>query len=125
MNVEWFTNEKEKIATIYETNITFNTVAATYFKNAYSTLIGYDLEEQCLLIKPISKDEVAIRNLSEDDLHPISIKPSYGRINGKSIIKKLTCFYPIDFSISKSHRFLCEWINSENLLKIYLEREVK
>ena len=86
MNVEWFTNEKEKIATIYETNITFNTVAATYFKNAYSTLIGYDLEEQCLLIKPISKDEVAIRNLSEDDLHPISIKPSYGRINGKSII---------------------------------------
>lgn len=125
MNVEWFTKEKEKIATIYETNITFNTVAATYFKNAYSTLIGYDLEERCLLIKPISKDEVAIRNLSDDDLHPMSIKPSYGRINGKSIIKKLLCFYPIDFSISKSHRFLCEWISSENLLKIYLEREVK
>ena len=45
MNVEWFTNEKDKIATIYETNITFNTVAANYFKNAYSTLIGFDIEE--------------------------------------------------------------------------------
>ena len=125
MNVEWFTNEKEKVATIYETNITFNTVAANYFKNAYSTQIGFDIEEKCLLIKPISKDEINMRNLSEDDLHPMSIKPSYGRINGKSIIKKLCFYYPIDFSELKSHRYLCEWIHSENLLKIDLKREVK
>lgn len=125
MNVEWFTNEKEKIATIYETNITFNTVAANYFKNAYSTLIGFDMEERCLLIKPISKEEAVVRNLSEDDLHPMSIKPSYGRINGKSIIKKLCYYYPIDFSETKSHRYMCEWNNSESLLKIDLKREVK
>ena len=125
MNVEWFTNEKEKVATIYETNITFNTVAANYFKNAYSTIIGFDIEEQCLLIKPVSKEEINMRNLSEDDLHPMSIKPSYGRINGKSIIKKLCYYYPIDFSETKSHRYVCEWINSENLLKINLKREVK
>lgn len=125
MNVEWFTNEKEKVATIYETNITFNTVAAHYFKNAYSTLVGFDLENNYLLIKPISKDEARIRNLSEDDLHSMSIKPSYGRINGKNIIKKLCCYFPIDFSISKAHRYLCEWSHDENLLKIDLKREVK
>jgi len=124
MNVEWFTNEKEKVATIYETNITFNTVAAHYFKDAFSTLIGFDTEEKCLLIKPISKEEANIRNLTREDLHPMSIKPSYGRINGKSIIKKLCLYFPIDFSVSKSHRYLCEWSSEENLLKIDLMREV-
>ena len=125
MNVEWFTNEKDKIATIYETNITFNTVAANYFKNAYSTLIGFDIEENCLLIKPVSKEEVNIRNLSTDSLHSMSIKPSYGRINGKSLIKKLCCYFPIDFTELKAHRYLCEWNPTENLLKINLKREVK
>lgn len=124
MKVEWFTKEKEKVATIYETNITFNTVAAHYFKDAYSTLIGFDLEENCLLIKPISKEEANIRNLSSDDLHPMSIKPSYGRINGKSIIKKLCYYFPIDFSVIKSHRYMCEWNSEESLLKINLMREV-
>lgn len=125
MNVEWFTNEKEKIATIYETNITFNTVAANYFKNTYSTLIGFDLEENCLLVKPISKEEASIRNLSDDSLHAMSIKPSYGRINGKGLIKKLCYYFPIDFELSKAHRYMCEWNSTENLLKIYLKREVK
>lgn len=125
MNVEWFTNEKEKIATIYETNITFNTVAANHFLDVYATIIGFDTEENTLLVKPISKEEATTRNLSAMDIHPISIKPSYGRINGKNIIKKLCRYYPIDFSSSKSHRYICEWNNNENLLKVFLTREVK
>ncbi len=125
MNIEWFTNEKDKIATIYETNITFNTVAASYFKNSYSTLIGYNVDENCLLIKPISKEEANNRNLSDDDLHPMSIKPSYGRINGKNIVKKLCYYFPIDFTSQKSHRYACEWNHEEKLLKIDLKREVK
>lgn len=125
MNVEWFTNEKEKIATIYETNITFNTVAANYFKSAYSTIVGFNIEETRLLIKPVTKEEVNIRNLSEDSLHPMSIKPSYGRINGKSLIKKLCYYFPIDFTEQKAHRYFCEWNPTENLLEIDLKREVK
>ena len=124
MKIEWFTNEKEKIATIYETNITFNTVAARYFENAYSTIIGFDLEEKCLLIKPVSKEEVNIRNLSLDDLHTMSIKKSYGRINGKGIIKKLCYYFPIDFSVSNAHKYVCEWNYEEKLLKIDLNKEV-
>ena len=124
MNVEWFTNEKEMIATIYETNITFNTVAANHFKDSYSTLVGFDVENKVLLIKPISKDEARTRNLSDDEMHTMSIKPSYGRINGKVIIKKLCLYYPLDFTISKSHRYMCEWCRDDNLLKIHLLREV-
>ena len=125
MNVEWFTNEKDKIATIYETNITFNTVAANHFIDVYSTIIGFDTENNTLLIKPITKEEARTRNLSDMELHSVSIKPSYGRINGKSIIQKLCRYYPIDFSNVKSHRYFCEWSNNENLLKIFLTREVK
>ena len=62
MSINWFTNDKQKIATIYETNITLNTAAATYFKNAYSTLIGFDSSKNTLLIKPISKEEATIKN---------------------------------------------------------------
>lgn len=125
MSVEWFTNEKEKYATIYESSITLNTVAANYFKNTYSTIIGFDKENNNLLIKPISKEEVDVRNISSDDLHSISIKPSFGRITGKNIIKKLILYFPIDFKNSKSHKYICEWSNEEKLLKILLEREIK
>lgn len=125
MNVEWFSNDKEKIATINDNNITLNTVASNYFKDVYSTLIGYDLEDKVLLIKPISKDEVMTRNISSSELHPVSIKPSYGRINGKGIIKKLCSYYPIDFNLKKAHRYICDWSNEEKLLKIYLTKEVK
>lgn len=125
MSVEWFTNEKEKYATIYESSITLNTVATNYFKNAYSTVIGFDKENNNLLIKPISKAEVDVRNISSDDLHSISIKPSFGRITGKNIIKKLILYFPIDFKNSKSHKYICEWSNEEKLLKILLEREIK
>ena len=124
MNVEWFTNEKEMVATIYETNITFNTVATNYFKDSYSTLVGFDIENKILLIKPITKDEATIRNLSNDEMHTMSIKPSYGRINGKNIIKKLCQYFPIDFTINKSHRYTCEWNREENLLKVHLLMEV-
>lgn len=125
MNVEWFSNDKQKIATINDNNITLNTVAANYFKDIYSTLIGFDIESNILLIKPITKDEVTTRNILPSDLHTISIKPSYGRINGKSIIKKLCTYFPIDFSVKKAYRYICEWSNEEKLLKIYLTKEVK
>lgn len=125
MNVEWFTKSKELIATIYDNNITFNTVATNYFKDTYSTIIGYNLDEKILLIKPISKEEADTRNLSNEDLHPMSIKPSYGRISGKNLIKKLTNYYPLDFVNNKSYRYMCEWCHEEKLLKIYLTKEVK
>lgn len=124
MSINWFTNDKQKIATIYETNITLNTAAATYFKNAYSTLIGFDSSKNTLLIKPISKEEATIKNYSSDELHAISIKPSYGRINGKAIVTKLKLFFPLDFSTFKAHKFTAEWSIEENLLKIFLEKEV-
>lgn len=124
MNIQWFSRNLPGMITIYETNITLNTVACSYFENTYSTLIGFDHESKTLIIKSITKSEVDEGSFKEQDLHPISIKPSYGRINGKGIINNLCRAFPLDFVSKKMHKFPCEWDDTKKFLKVYLEREV-
>ena len=60
-----------------------------------------DLErEKADLSAQISKEELSMGLYQDLDIHSISIKPSYGRITGKNIIKKLTELYPINFKES-------------------------
>lgn len=125
MDIQWFSKNLQGIASIYETNITLNTVAASYFENSYSTRIGFDKSSNTLIIKSITKSEAEESGYKESDLHPISIKPSYGRINGKNIINNLCRLFPLDFNIKPIHKFYCEWDASKKYLKIYLDEEVK
>lgn len=124
MSIEWFTNSKNKYATIYDTNITLNTVAAENFKTCFATLVGFDIDTNTLLIKALSKEEASTGKYYDSDLHPISIKPSYGRINGKNIIKKLCNFFPLDFTGKQSYKFECDWSSSDKTLHIHLGEEV-
>ena len=123
MEIQWFSKNLDGVATIYETNITLNTVAAENFKNAYSTLIGFNQKENILLIKSLNKEE-AVNNYSENDLHPIAIKPSYGRISGKSLIRNICQVFPLDFSKKSSFKFRSEWDQANKYLKIYLKEEL-
>ena len=125
MEIQWFTRANHEVATIYETNITLNTVAANHFKSAYSTIIGYEEKRKLLIIKAIRKDDIAMGLFTEEETHPISIKPSYGRINGKNIIRSLVEKFPLDFSTRPNYKFPCEWDQEEKLLRIFLEQEVK
>lgn len=124
MEIQWFTRANHGVATIYDTNITLNTVAANHFKSAFATLIGFDEKRKTLIIKAIKKDELAMGLYSADETHPISIKPSYGRINGKNIIRNLIAKFPLDFSTHPFYKFPCEWDQEEKLLRIFLEMEV-
>src|SRR5690554_2754371 len=124
MDIQWFSTSMQGIATIYETNITLNTVATNNFKNFYTTLIGYDHDSDAVIIKGITKEEITLDLYKGLDTHPISIKPSYGRINGKKIIENIMAFHPLDFSVKKYYKFNCEWIQKDKLLKIYLSEEV-
>lgn len=121
MGIQWLSNSSRGSVTIYETNITLNTVASMNFKNAYTTVIGFDESDYTLLIKPLSKEEASSGTYLPDNLHPISIKPSYGRINGKSIVKSLCGLFPLDFSSGNLNKFSCEWIASKKHLKVYLK----
>ncbi len=122
MEIQWFSKNIYGLVTIYETNITLNTVAAGHFENTYSTLIGFNKKDNTLIIKSLNKEEA--QNYSENDLHPISIKPSYGRINGKNIIKNICSFFSLDFTTKNFHKFKCEWDASNKYLKVFFKEEI-
>ncbi len=124
MEVQWFSKQDKGIATIYETNLTLNTIASNHFKNVYTTLIGYEKKSNAIVIKAISKDEISMGLYKDVETHPVSIKPSYGRINGKGIIKSISLFYPLDFSKKVYYKFICEWDQKEKSLRIFLNEEV-
>ena len=90
MEIKWFSNSMDGFVTIYETNITLNKVAANNFINTYATLIGFNVEDTTLIIKSLSKEEAQNGFYKENDLHPISVKKTYGRVNGKNIIRNIS-----------------------------------
>lgn len=124
MSVEWFLNSKKLLVTIYETNITLNTVASENFKGAFTTIVGFDGENNTLLIKALTKDEASIGAYDKNDLHDISIKPSYGRISGKAIVSRLMQFYSMDFDKFPFHKFEAKWNKENNCLVVELDKEV-
>lgn len=125
MEIQWLTNSFKGIVTLYETNITLNTVAASNFENAYATMIGYSKKDNCLVIKHLNKEEATCGVYNKNDLHAISIKPSYGRINGKNIIRSIANFYPLDFSNKNMYKFNCTWDAASKSLIVNLNEEVK
>lgn len=124
MNIQWFSKDLQAVATIYETNITLNTIASNHFNNSYAVLVGYDKDDDAVAIKSVSKEEVNMGLYNKEDLIDISIKPSYGRINGKAIINNITDFHPMNFSNKPHYKFNCKWIEEQKMLKVYLKREV-
>lgn len=124
MDIQWFSKNTQGVATIYETNITLNTVACDFLKDAYATLIGYDKDNDILLIKSLNREESCMPKYNENDLHRVTIKSSYGRINGKGIIRNITQFFPLDFTRKNMFKFLCDWDASQRILKVYLKKEV-
>jgi hypothetical protein len=125
MDIKWLPKTTKGIVSIYENHITLNKVARDYFKDAYRTLVGYDKDNDILLIKALNKEEASLTKYSSNDLHTISIRPSYGRINGKGVIQSLMEFHPLDFSKRSLYKFQCQWEASQKMLKVYMQREVK
>lgn len=124
MDIQWFSKNLQGFVSIYETNITLNTVASSNFKTAFTTLIGYDKTKNILLIKALNKEEATMGKYTENDLHAISIKPTYGRINGKSIISNIQKYFPMDFMKKNLYKFPCDWDNSQKFLRVYFDKEV-
>ena len=124
MEITWFSNSMDGFVTIYETNITLNKVAANNFINTYATLIGFNGEDTTLIIKSLSKEEAQNGFYKENDLHPISVKKTYGRVNGKNIIRNISHHFPLDFSSKNSHKFKCEWDQLTHSLIIFLKEEI-
>lgn len=96
---EWVKgNVYTMVLTLYPSNITLNSSAASYFQDVRWTMIGIDKENCQLGIRPISKRELDLNLVSLDQLHKISVGKGYARISNKMIIDEISAMIdqPLD-----------------------------
>lgn len=113
------------VATLYETNITLNKVASTYFETAHKKLIllGLDLEGRRIAIKPLSKEDIELGIIPEEKRHRITLKPSYARVSNKKFMKEIADALGLNFEINTSHKFSARWSKEESALIVDLSKE--
>lgn len=117
MNIEWINKEKATNAvTIYNNNITLSKQATLLFENSYGVAIGFDVENNTLVIKKVTKDEILSKQIDKDDVYELTIKPSFGRINNKKLINELSKHLKLEFDKQISYKFSAKWNNALKML---------
>ncbi|MDP2424972.1 MAG: hypothetical protein U1C51_02915 [Candidatus Izemoplasmatales bacterium] len=115
----------DDLATLYESNITLNKSASSYFEHAYVVLLGLDKEKKLIAVKPVTKDELALGYIPEDQQHNITLKSSYSRICNKMFMKEIGELIKLSFANNVSYKFKCHWDKAQKSLIIDLnDREV-
>ena len=126
MKIDWiYRKDDGGMVTFYETNITLNKIASTYFVDAYAVLIGIDRASNRLIIKNINKEEALRGDLDKNSIHHVATKPSYGRINGKKVVSEISELAHFDFSCGKIHKYEARWNPGEKMLIVDLKEEEK
>ncbi len=110
----------DDIATLYEANITLNKSASSYFENAYVVLLGLDTNNKKIAIKPISKEEVSMGYIPEEQRHNITVKSSYSRICNKSFLVEVSELMGLKFGNNESYKYKEVWNEKENALIVDL-----
>ena len=117
MNIAWINKEKTSSAvTLYNNNITLSKQAASFFENSFGIAVGFDIENKVLVLKKVTKEEVLKKEIDEDDVYELTIKPSFGRINSKKLIVELSNYLDFDFSKQLSYKFSAKWNNGLKML---------
>ena len=125
MEIQWLEKKNKDTVTIYETNLTLNTIASNHFKDCIGAAVGYKAKEDKLIIKALESDDLKNEEFNEDAFHQITIKSSYGRINGTDLIKNLTGFHKLDFKTKSNHKFKGIWDSANKSLIIDLKEEIE
>ena len=87
MKIQWFEQEVNSSAvTIYDNNVTLSKQASNYLSDAYGIQVGFDVENQTLILKKVTKDDVNKQYVNPNQLYTLTIKQSFGRINSKKLI---------------------------------------
>jgi len=116
----------DELATLYEANITLNKSATSYFENAYNVLLGLDKEKKMIAVKPVTKEEISLGYIPEEQRHNITVKSSYSRICNKLFLKEVSQLTGLQFlEHHQSYKFKAYWDKKEEALIIDLnKREV-
>ncbi len=125
-NFTWASKKPlDDLVTLTDANITLNKSATGYFEHAYVVLLGLDEDQQLIAIKPVTKEEVNLGYIPEEQQHNITVKPSYSRVCNKLFLKEVSDLTNLDFSNKQAYKFKATWNKKENALIIDLKnREV-
>jgi len=122
----WINKDQgNKIATIYDTNITLNKPSSIYFIHAYAVMLGVDEETKKLAIKPLTKELYERGDIDKEMLYKIGVRSSYARISNKTLIKEISALFPLDFEKQKMYKFSCDWEEKEKSLVIDFNQPVE
>ena len=122
--IKWF-NAKERngTASLYLNNITLNTVAMYPLDYAFRVLVGVD-DNNNIVIKPVSKNEVESGELDESRLLKLEIHKSFARISSSLLMRQIA--EECKLSLSKvAVRYETSWDDKENVLVINLKGGAK
>ena len=125
--IKWFDMDKKsknQIATIYDTNITLNKHACDLIDSAYTVMLGIDYNTKAIFIKPLNKDVATRGDIPSTSQYNITIRSSYGRISNVDFIKEIKKIIGIDSFKINPKKFSVEFIETKNILKIDLTKEV-
>ena len=122
--VKWF-NAKERngVASLYANNITLNTVAMYPLDYAFRVLVGLD-DNNNIVIKPCSKNEVESGTLDESRLLKLEIHKSFARISSSLLMRQIA--EELNLELSKvAIRYETTWDDNENILTINVKGGAK
>lgn len=123
-NFTWTSKKPlDELATLYEANITLNKSASSYFESAYVVLLGIDVENKQIAVKPVTKEEISLGYIPEDQRHNITLKSSYSRICNKLFLKEVAELAALKFGDNQSYKFKAHWNKKENALIIDLDEK--
>ena len=126
MAIEWIM-PKDTLGTVtfYDSNITLNKVAASYFIDAYKVIVGIDRDKKRVVIKNLSKEEAIRGDINKNHLLDVAIKKSYGRISSKKVVSDISTVTNFSFTKDTNYKYRAKWNATEKLLVIELDEEVK
>lgn len=113
----------DDIATLYEGNITLNKSATSYFESAYVVLLGLDTDQKLIAIKPVTKEEIGLGYIPEEQQHNITVKSSYSRISNKLFLKEVSELIGLNFKTTQAYKFKATWNKKDDALIIDLKKK--
>lgn len=116
MKIDWINNDKSSAVTIYNNNITLSKQAASFFEDAFGVAVGIDVDTNNIIIQKIYKEDFEKQSIDDNNLHKIEIKSSYGRINSKNLVTKLSEKLGLIFDKNQSYKFNAKWNTGYKML---------
>ena len=112
---QWLTTStNQAYVTMHNNNITFNSISTNYLDNVNYCLVGLNIKDKQVGIKPITKKDIQLNIYQKDQLHKLYFGKGFSRITNKSLVDKISQSMNLIFKGQKYN------INKDESTNIYI-----